>query len=164
MDLNASLLGGLKWIFVTLIKHDYPSLSLPFPDHHLHHHHFLSFSLWFPNLLFLITSSSDIWFLICLILWRTDCTNILGIAPDNQIHHFLLHIFHRIMWGLMRENWFFLWLVCTFTGALRLAMRLVFLFLYFILMCKFYIAATCNCWQVLNGYNPFVVHLWHRNP
>ena len=98
-----------------------------FPDLSTSSFPFSSFSLWFLNFLFLITSSSNVWFLIRLILWRTHST-------DNQIHYFLLHIFHRIMWGSMRENWYFPWPVCTFIGALRSAMRLVSRF--FVLFCS----------------------------
>ena len=112
-----------------------------------------SFSLWFLNFLFLITSVSDIWFLIRLILWCTHSTDFLRIALDNQIYHFLLHIFHRIMWNSMRENWYFPWPVCTFIGALRPAMRLISRFLCFILLmisCNPFItqpfdAAVHNC-------------------
>ena len=96
-----------------------------FPDPSTSSFPFSSFSLWFLNFLFLITSSSDVWFLIRLILWRTHSIDFLEIALDNQIRYFLLHIFHRIMWGSMRENWYFPWPVCTFIGALRPAMRLV---------------------------------------
>ena len=137
LDLNASLLEGLKWIFVTLIKYEFPSFSLPFFDHHLHHFHSpLSFFHFLPlifNLLFLITSSSDVWFLIRLFLWLTHSTDFRETALDNQILHFLLHIFHRIMWDSMRENWYFPWLICTFIGALKPVMRSVFLFFCFIL-------------------------------
>ena len=105
---------------------------------------FSSFPLWFLNFLFLITSSSGVWFLIRLILWHTHSTDFLGIAPDNQIHHFLLQIVHRIMWDSMRENWYFPWPVCTFIGALRPAMRLVSWFLCFFLLTI--------------SYNPFISH------
>ena len=115
-----------------------------FPDPSTSSFPFSSFSLWFLNFLFLITFSSDVWFLIHLILWRTHSTDFLEIAPDNQIHHLVLHIFHRIMWDSMRENWYFLWPVCTFIRALRLAMRLVFQYLWFILL-------TISC-------NPFIAH------
>ena len=101
-------------------------------------------SLWFLNFLFFITSSSDVWFLIRLILWCTHNIDFLGIVPDNQIRHSLLHIFHRIMWGSMRENLYFPWPVFTFIGALRPSIRLVSRFLYFILL-----MISCN---------PFIAH------
>ena len=43
LDLNTNLPGGLKWIFITLIKHEYPSLSLF--SRFIHHHHFHFFFL-----------------------------------------------------------------------------------------------------------------------
>ena len=87
--------------------------------------------LWFLNLLFLITSSSNVRFLIRPIPWCTHSSDFLGIALDNQIHHSLLYIFHRIMWGSMRESLHLLWLDYTFIGVLRPVMRLVFWFLCF---------------------------------
>ena len=125
------------------------------------HLHFSSFSFTFPDpstssfpfffifsliyqLLFLITFSSDVRFLIHLVLWCTHSTDFLKIAPDNQIHHFLLHIFHRIMWNSIRENWYFPWPICTFIGALRPTMRLVSRFFCFI-------SLTIGC-------NPFIAH------
>ena len=129
LDLNASLPGGLKWIFATLIKHAHPSFSR-FTIFIIFISSFFSFSLWFLNFL-LLNTSFDVRFLIRLILWCTHSTDFLGITPDNQIHHFSLHIFHRIMWGLMRENLFFLWPVCT--TSLKPAMRLVSWLPYFIL-------------------------------
>ena len=107
----------------------------PFPIHHHHYLHSLHlfsfiFSLIF-NFLFLITSLSDVRFLIRLILWITHSTNFMETTPDNQIHYFLLHIFLRILLGLMKESLYFLWHDYIFTGVLRLVMRLVFWFLWF---------------------------------
>ena len=88
---------------------------------------FLSFSLISKIFLFLISSSFDVWFLNRLILWCTHSVDILELVPVNQIHHLLLHIFHRIIWVSMKVNSFFLWPVYNFIGALRLVTRSVFL-------------------------------------
>ena len=111
---------------------------LPFFSLHRHHYfHFpLSFFHFLPlifNFLFLITSSSDVRFLICLFLWLTHNTNVRETALDNQILHFLLHIFLSIMLGSMKESLYFLWLDYSFIRALKPVMRSVFWFLYFIL-------------------------------
>ena len=60
----------------------------------------ISFTSLISQLLFFITSSSDVQFLIRLILWHTHSTDFLGIAPDNQIHYSLLHIFPQNCVGL----------------------------------------------------------------
>ena len=91
------------------------------------HLHFSFFFLWFQDFVFLISSSFDVRFLNHLILWCTHSVDILELVPVNQIHHLLLHIFHRIIWVSMKVNLFFLWPVCNFTGAPRLVTRSVFL-------------------------------------
>ena len=92
---------------------------------------FLFIFSWFLIFLFLITSSFDVRFLICLILWLTHSIDYVEVVPDNQIYLFFLHIFLRIMLDSMRENLYFHWPVCTSTGALRMVMRSVFLLFHF---------------------------------
>ena len=95
-------------------------------------HFFLSFSHFLPlilNLLFLITSSSDVRFIIRLFLWLTHSTDFRKTISVSQILHFVLHIFLRTMSGSMKESLYFLWLDYTFIGALKPMMRSVFLIL-----------------------------------
>ena len=94
------------------------------------HFFFFLFSL-ISIFLFLITSSSDVRFLIRLIQWHTHSTDFMEIVLDNQILLLLLHIFHRTMLSSMRENLYFLWLDYTFIGTLKPVMRLVFWFICF---------------------------------
>ena len=90
---------------------------------------FLSFSSLILNLLFSITFSFDVRFTIRLFLWLTHSTDFRKTASDNQILHFVLHIFLRTMSGSMKESLYFLWLDYTFIGALKPVMWSVFWFL-----------------------------------
>ena len=132
LDLNVSLPGGLKWIFSTLIKILFPSLLVDSSSSSfsflLSSFHFL---LLIFNLLFLITSLSDVQFLIRLILWCTHSIDFMETVPNNQILLLLLHIFNRTMLGSIKDSLYFLWLDYTFTGVLKLVMRLVFWFICF---------------------------------
>ena len=104
----------------------FTSSSSSFSFSSLSFFHFLSLIF---NLLFLITSSSDVHFLIRLFLLLTHSTDFRKTASDNQILHFVLHIFLRTMSGSMKESLYFLWLDYTFIGALKPVLRSVFLIL-----------------------------------
>ena len=92
---------------------------------------FLSFSSQIFNFLSLITFSSDVRFSIRLFLWLTHSMNFREVVPASQIPHSVLRIFLRTMLGSMKENLYFLCPDYTFTGALKLEMRSVFLIFLF---------------------------------
>ena len=125
MDLNANLPRGSKWIISILFKSNL-SFLLHFSIISIIIFIFLSF-FWFQIFSSWFFSSFDIRFLNRLIPWCTHSMDFLELVPVNQIHHLLLHIFHRLIWVLMKVISYFLWPVCIYTGALRLVMRSVFL-------------------------------------
>ena len=90
---------------------------------------FPSFSSLILNLLFLITSSSDVRFIIRMFLWLTHSIDFRETVAVSWILYFVLHIFLRIMLGLIKKSLCFLLLDYTSIGALKPVMRLVFWFL-----------------------------------
>ena len=100
------------------------------------------------NFLSLITSSSDVRFLIRQILWLTHSVYFRETVPENQIHFFVLHIFLRTMSGSMKENLCFLCLDYISIEALKLEMRSVFSE-FSVLFCNFQYLLRIN-WFLCN--------------